>query len=130
METMTLRTHILFICAALSVSQGAMGGKNNNQVVKQGTTIVEQGVSSLFKVDDASGKLIYAKDRKGNRLIDFSHVGYHSGEKAIPDVPVKITLAPSEGDDTERIQNALDRLGSFPSNSDGHRVSDARGRYD
>lgn len=116
------RTLVVLICIALTAWQGALGAKKKKKAkVPQGTTIVELGSSSLFKVDDASGRLIYTKDRKGNRLIDFSHVGYHSGEKAIPDVPEKITLAPCKGDDTERIQNALDRLGSFPSNSDGHR---------
>ena len=51
---------------------------------------------------DPSGKLVYSKDPKGNCLPDFSHVGYHSGEKAIPHVPVKITLEPDQGDDTSR----------------------------
>ena len=73
-------------------------------------TIVEQGKSKLY-CPDPSGKLVYSKDKKGNRLPDFSHVGYHSGEKAIPHVPVKIILEPSQGDDTKSIQDALDKLG-------------------
>jgi hypothetical protein len=70
---------------------------------------------------DPSGKLVYLRDLKGNRLPDFSHVGYHSGERAIPHVPVKITLESSQGDDTKRIQDALDKLGSFPLNKCGFR---------
>lgn len=83
-------------------------------------TIIEQGTSDLYRLD-SSGKLIYTKDAKGNRLPDFSYVGYHSGEKAIPDVPVRITLEPSPGDDTQRIQDALDTLGALPLDQAGHR---------
>ena len=61
------------------------------------------------------------KDPKGNRLPDFSHVGYHSGERAIPHVPVKITLESSQGDDTQRIQDALDKLSTFPPDKVGFR---------
>lgn len=113
---------VVLICIALAVCQEALGAKKKKRAkVPQGTTVVEQGVSSQFEVDDASGRLIYTKDRKGNRLIDFSHVGYHSGEKAIPDVPVKITLEPGKGDDTTRIQAALDKLGTLPLNAARHR---------
>ena len=68
-----------------------------------------------------SGKLVYSEDSKGNHLPDFSHVGYHSVEKAIPHIPVKTTLESSQGDDTQRIQNALDELGDFPLDKDGFR---------
>ena len=83
-------------------------------------TIVERGTSELYRIN-SSGKLIYSKDEKGNRLIDFSYVGYHSGEKAIPDVPVKLTLTPGQGDDTKRIQDALNKLATLPLDKDGHR---------
>jgi hypothetical protein len=82
--------------------------------------IVESGSSKTVSLGN-SGKLVYSKDTKGNRLPDFSHVGYHSGEKAIPDVPVKITLEPVEVDDTRRIQDALDKLGTLPIDKDGFR---------
>lgn len=83
-------------------------------------TIVEKGTSKLYH-PDSSGKLVYSKDKKGNRLPDFSHVGYHSGEKAIPHVPVKITMEPSQGDDTKPIQDALDKLGTLPPDKAGLR---------
>jgi hypothetical protein len=82
--------------------------------------MVENGTSNWFQLDQ-TGKGIYPLDKKGNRLPDFSHVGYHSGERAIPRVPVKITLEPDQGDDTRRIQDALDKLGLFPSDQDGLR---------
>ena len=77
-------------------------------------TIVEQKTSKLFHLD-ASGKLVYEKDSLGNRLPDFSYVGYHSGDKSIPKVPVMITLEAKQDDNTVHIQKALDELGEiFP----------------
>jgi hypothetical protein len=106
---MKISTH-LTICIALVAFQGNLKAE----------TIVEKGSSRTCRVDE-TGKLVYEKDAKGNRLPDFSHVGYHSGEKAIPDVPVRMTLKPTEGDDTKRIQDALDKLGKRPQNKNGHR---------
>ena len=100
----------LTLCIALVAFQGNLKAE----------TIVEKATSQTCRVDE-TGKLVYEKDAKGNRLPDFSHVGYHSGEKAIPDVPVRLTLKPTEGDDTKRIQDALDKLGRLPQNKNGHR---------
>jgi len=83
-------------------------------------TIVEQGTSKQYHLD-GSGKLVYAEDTKGNHLPDFSYAGYHSGERAIPYVAVKITLEPGQGDDTKRIQDALDKLGNLPLDKSGFR---------
>jgi len=83
-------------------------------------TIVENGTGSVFRMG-SDGKLVYSQDENGNRLPDFSYVGYHSGEKAIPDVPVKITIEPVEGDNTQHIQHALDQLGKLPIDKDGFR---------
>ena len=83
-------------------------------------TIVERGASKTFRVG-SSGQLVYSKDEKGNRLLDFSHVGYHSGEKAIPHAPVRMTLEPGKGDDTQRIQSALDELGKLAADKNGLR---------
>jgi hypothetical protein len=100
----------LTICIALFGWQGTLKAE----------TILEKGASKTCRLDETK-KLIYSKDAKGNRLPDFSYVGYHSGEKAIPNVPVKITLEPAEGDDTRRIQEALDKLGNLPLDKDGFR---------
>lgn len=100
----------LFILIALLVFSGGLKAQ----------VVVEQGVSKLFHLG-ASGKLVYVADAKGGRLPDFSHVGYHSGEAAIPHVPVKISLKPGTGDDTQRIQAALDQLGTLPLGKTGHR---------
>ncbi|MFJ2008729.1 hypothetical protein, partial [Streptomyces chartreusis] len=56
------------------------------------------------------GKLTYRQDGQGNRVPDFSSVGYHGGDASIPTVPVATTLSPSSrGDDTARVQGAIDR---------------------
>ena len=55
-------------------------------------------------------RLVYTPDSKGNQVIDYSNVGYMGGGTAIPNVPVRVILAPSDNkdaDDTERIQNAI-----------------------
>lgn len=90
------------------------------QLSLKAQTIVEQKTSKLFHLD-ASGKLVYEKDSLGNRLPDFSYVGYHSGEKSIPKVPVMMTLEAKEGDNTAHIQNALDKLGEISPDENGIR---------
>ncbi|MFD1316377.1 hypothetical protein [Namhaeicola litoreus] len=70
---------------------------------------------------NVAGILVYKQDEKGNSLPDFSYVGYQAGEKALPTLPVKITIGPIEGDNTHNIQNALDILGNFPLDKNGHR---------
>jgi len=106
---MKISTHLI-VCIAMLTFQSNLKAQ----------TIVEHGISKLYHLE-GSVKLVYSKDTKGNRLPDFSYVGYHSGEKAIPHVPVKITLEPSQGDDTKRIQDALDKLGTLPLDKSGFR---------
>jgi hypothetical protein len=89
-------------------------------VLAKAQTIVENGTSKTVSIGK-SGKLHYSEDKKGNRLPDFSYVGYHSGEKALPEVPVKITLKPVDGDNTLRIQKALDEIGKLSTDENGHR---------
>jgi hypothetical protein len=67
-------------------------------------TYVEKGESSLVKLSP-DGRLIYQKDDKGNRIPDFSMVGYHFGEKDIPNVEVKLTLLEKKGDDVDLKDN-------------------------
>ncbi|MBN1107607.1 MAG: pectate lyase [Bacteroidales bacterium] len=67
------------------------------------------------------GKLVYKTDDRGNRVPDFSYCGYMASEKAIPDVPVKIIVRPSEGDATARIQSAINYVSSLPPDASGFR---------
>lgn len=88
------------------------------------------GSSSLVRLQD-DGRLTYGRDPDGNRICDFSYAGYRGGGGAIPDVPVALTLKPQDGDDTKRIQAAVDRLGSMSVNENGFRgaLLLRRGKY-
>ncbi|HEY4787260.1 MAG TPA: hypothetical protein VIH57_14475 [Bacteroidales bacterium] len=73
-------------------------------------------------VQDHNGNLTYTPDEKGNIIPDFSRVGYHSGDKDIPDVPVvKILNAPVRGEGQTLIQKAIDEVAQMPINSEGFR---------
>jgi hypothetical protein len=60
------------------------------------------------------GKLVYKALPMGDRIMDFSHAGYMGGGVALPTVAVKKTVEPSGGDDTARIQAALDEVAALP----------------
>jgi hypothetical protein len=68
-----------------------------------------------------NGSLIYRKDDKGNQIPDFSMVGYATGNRPLPNVAAKLALSPTSGDQTARIQAALDQLAKAPLGADGFR---------
>lgn len=84
------------------------------------------------KVNYQNGKLVYAEDKEHNRIPDFSHAGYHSGQRALPDVPVIKRLSPVGGDNTARIQAELDAIGQRTPDANGLRgaLLLAPGRYE
>jgi hypothetical protein len=65
--------------------------------------------------------LDYEADRRGNRIPDFSHCGYQGGGVPIPDVPVRVVVAPAKGDSGSRIQAALDYVARLPADAHGVR---------
>jgi hypothetical protein len=73
------------------------------------------------------GSLIYQPDARDNRIEDYSMVGYQTGIVPLPDttggvsVPVQVTLDPSSGDQTARIQAAIDQVSSLPLDDNGFR---------
>lgn len=85
----------------------------------------------------ADGKLKYAQDARENRIPDFSRAGYMGGGVKLPDLPVKATLEPrpgmkvelqwysaeaaGKGDDTERVQGAIDKVSAMPLGRNGFR---------
>ena len=73
-------------------------------------------------VQESNGKLTYSPDDKGNIIPDFSHVGYHQGDKEIPTVEVvkTITAAP-KGDSQRLIQKAIDEVSEMAVNKQGFR---------
>src|SRR4030095_7788304 len=72
--------------------------------------VAQSSAKSQWIYPDTKGKLIYKTLENGNRIMDFSYAGYMGGGVAIPSVPVKITLGPSNGDNADAIQNAIDEV--------------------
>ena len=65
------------------------------------------------------GRLIYAADDQGNQIPDFSNCGYMGGGVELPDVNVVEILFPEEiGDDTHRIQAAINHVAVLPEDED------------
>ncbi|MEM1165347.1 MAG: hypothetical protein AAGI30_03555 [Planctomycetota bacterium] len=78
-----------------------------------------------------TGRLLYATQPDGDRIMDFSRVGYMYGEAPIPFVAQAAAVSPGTGDDRSRIQNAIDSVSSMPMDGNGFRgaVVLAAGEY-
>ena len=77
--------------------------------------------SKFLKVNK-DGSLQYVPDAAGNIIPDFSRVGYHWGDKAIPDVPVVKTIYPAtDGSSAELLQDAINEVAKRPQDKDGFR---------
>ena len=102
---------VLFTCAATAWAEG-----NYSKLVYPGS----------------DGRLVYLPDEKGNIIPDFSHCGYMGGGVALPDVPVVLTIQPqTEGDDTARLQAAIDDVSARTPDASGFRgaLLLQRGKY-
>ena len=77
------------------------------------------GTWQSAKVQLVNGRLTYPADSARHRLADFSYAGYRYGQVAIPNVPEVSRLSATTGDQTARIQAAIDAVGA--------RTPDARG---
>jgi len=73
----------------------------------------------LYK--NSAGLLISVPDYRGNRIPDYSDVGYKAGKEKIPDAPTVIELTPSGGDDTDNLEEAIKYVSGLPHNKDGIR---------
>ena len=69
----------------------------------------------------ANGQLHYDADERGNRVSDFSCCGYAGGDKTIPGAPVRVVVAPVKGDETARIQTAIDYVAGLSADTNGIR---------
>ena len=63
-----------------------------------------------------NGKIQYAEDQFGNRVIDFSHCGYKNSNEDIPLIENKIFVPMQIGDASEIIQRAIDYVENLPLN--------------
>jgi hypothetical protein len=83
--------------------------------------------SSSLVYAGGDGNLLYAPDARGNRLPDFSTVGYQTGVVPLPGtdggvvVPVQVALSPTAGDQTAPIQAAINQVSAMPLDANGFR---------
>lgn len=71
---------------------------------------------------DPNGRLIYARSPRGDHIPDFSYAGYRGGGVALPTVPTRVKVAPSNAaDDTPALQAALDQVAALPLDAHGER---------
>ncbi len=84
--------------------------------------------SSTLVYEDANGDLIYGnypnqgQANSVNTVPDFSSAGYKGGGIPIPFVPAVVTInAPTGGDDTTLIQNAINQVAALPIDGNGFR---------
>ena len=85
-----------------------------------------QNSSDLIYFDQ--GKLMYApfamegQTNAVNTIPDFSHAGYMGGGVSLPtDIPIKATVSPEEGDDSRRIQDAIQLVEALEPDQNGFR---------
>jgi hypothetical protein len=76
--------------------------------------------STLVSVG-SDGKLVYSSDSKGNRVPDFSNVGYMNSEAPIPTATVVKTVYAVSGDNRLNVQNAIDSVAALPLGANGLR---------
>lgn len=75
---------------------------------------------SKFVKQQKNGSLEYKADKQGNTIPDFSAVGYYHGDKTIPNIPVAITISPSDNA-MQQIQAAIDKLSAQKPDASGFR---------
>jgi hypothetical protein len=69
----------------------------------------------------SDGRLDYVYQSNGDTIPDFSSAGYKGGSVPVPAVPVVGTLSPTSGDQTGRIQAAIDAVAARAMGADGFR---------
>ena len=75
---------------------------------------VSAQVASTWVQYDKDNKLSYHKDSLGNRIPDFSAVGYRYGKETFPKGEVVAAYTPTGGDDTYSLQKLIDSVGELP----------------
>jgi hypothetical protein len=85
---------------------------SNAQDIPPTTSLVYPGID---------GKLVYVADSLGNKIPDFSNAGYKGGGITIPYVPVKATVWPIAGDNSDKIQKVIDSVSVLPPDAYGFR---------
>ena len=73
------------------------------------------------KVVRSNGRLTYPADGNQNRIADFSYAGYKYGQVNLPNVPEVSRISATSGDQTARIQAALDAVAARTPDASGIR---------
>lgn len=117
-------------CRARLPILGLQGLVRYNRLVRKLTAIFLAFLSAAALAAQGKSKWVYfgedhrlqyGTDARGNRVMDFSHAGYKGGGVAIPTVRVARTLGPTRGDNTARIQAAIDEVSNLAPDADGFR---------
>ena len=77
--------------------------------------------AQTFAVRTDGQHLTYESDSRGNRVLDFSTCGYRNSNVDIPNVNNVVLVPWKEGDNSERIQRALNYVSSLKPGKDGFR---------
>jgi hypothetical protein len=67
------------------------------------------------------GEVRFEPDARGNRVPDFSYCGYAMANRAIPMARVGVVVSPVDGDNTARLQAAIDHVASLAPGENGVR---------
>lgn len=59
------------------------------------------------------GEVTITPDERGNRVLDFSYCGYRQQAASIPDAPVKVYVPYKKGDQSRRLQQAIDYVSAL-----------------
>nr|MBP9507705.1 pectate lyase [Bacteroides sp.] len=78
-------------------------------------------VAQTFALQVKDDKITYRTDDRGNRILDFSYCGYRNSAQAIPDVQNVVWVSHQFGDQTARIQRAIDYVSSLKPDAQGFR---------
>lgn len=90
--------------------------------LSQGSIPTTYPTGSGITIGYSGGHVTYGYDSNGDRIPDFSKSGYMGGDAAIPDLPVTTTLnANPSGDDTARLQSAINAIAAMPVGGNGFR---------
>jgi hypothetical protein len=77
--------------------------------------------AQTFPLQVKKGEITYVNDERGNRILDFSSCGYRSSNVPLPDVANVIFVSWQEGDNSGRIQRAIDYVSSLAPDAQGFR---------
>ena len=77
--------------------------------------------AQTFPLQVKDEKLTYVTDERGNRILDYSSCGYHNSEQPIPDVANAVFVSWQPGDNSSRIQRAIDYVSSLALDKNGFR---------